>query len=311
MNIVEKVIKHSFLFDLFVASILFFIVCGWLRVKLASFNRLMVTASPQYDFIKSQIMRHLSENYKDLMKGIIKIVNNEETGVGEKHKSDNPLVVYFTLLYTKFDPFRKTKLGHIKFERALHFCLKTKLISHPLDLIGTRNSVIAERVAVRVRQSQDDRKCRSIFPTRLLSSCCWKKAPRQQDQKHHATVIFVVFKCILPLILNCISSFSCLHTFIQLSTVLLDVINSPAFINNEYLICQNLIYVEGNSSLPVYQSAQQVTDVRSAFMQVPQTNAMYHVHCTCTQCPHLISVTFQFLMIITKLSYETSLQNCK
>ena len=47
------------------------------------------------------------------------------------------------------------------------------------------------------------------------------------------------------------------------------VISSPAFINNEYLICQNLLYVNGNSSLPVYQEAEQVTDVRCQFVKVP------------------------------------------
>ena len=268
MNFVEKVIEHAFLFGLFVAAVLFFVVCGWLRVKLSSFNRLMSSASPQYDFIKNQLMSHLSENYKDLMKGIVKIVNNEEADLDEKQESENSLVIFFTLLYTKFDPFRKTKLGHIKFERALHFCLKTKLISHPLDLIGTRNSAIAERVAVSVRQSRENNKWWGTCPFRLFRSCCLKKEPRQEGQKHHTTVICVVFKCIFPLILNCISSFACLYTFVKLSNVLLEVINSPAFINNEYLICQNLIYVEGNSSLPVYQSAQHVTDVRSAFMQV-------------------------------------------
>ena len=46
------------------------------------------------------------------------------------------------------------------------------------------------------------------------------------------------------------------------------VISSPAFINNEYLICQNLLYVNGNSSLPVYQEAEQVTDVRCQFVKV-------------------------------------------
>ena len=48
----------------------------------------------------------------------------------------------------------------------------------------------------------------------------------------------------------------------------MEVINSPAFINNEYLICQNLIYVDSNFSFPVYESAKEVTDVRLAFMQV-------------------------------------------
>ena len=46
------------------------------------------------------------------------------------------------------------------------------------------------------------------------------------------------------------------------------MISSPAFINNEYLICQNLLYVNGNSSLPVYQEAEQVTDVRCQFVKV-------------------------------------------
>lgn len=46
------------------------------------------------------------------------------------------------------------------------------------------------------------------------------------------------------------------------------VISSPAFTNNEYLICQNLVYVDGNTSLPVYQAAELVTDVRAQFMKV-------------------------------------------
>ena len=49
------------------------------------------------------------------------------------------------------------------------------------------------------------------------------------------------------------------------------MISSPAFINNEYLICQNLLYVNGNTSLPVYQEAEQVTDVRCQFVKVSFT----------------------------------------
>ena len=206
MNIIEKLIENAFLFGLFVAIVLFFLVCGWLRVKLNSFNRLMVTASPQYDFIKVQIMNYLSDNYKGLMKGIMNIVNNENTEIENvKEDCDKALSDYFTHLYKKLDPIRKTKLGHIKFERALHFCLKTKLISHPLDLIGTRNSAIAERVAVNIRKNRYVKNC-MFGPTSLSKLCCWKKGSRQHNQKPHSTVISVVFKCILPLILNLISS---------------------------------------------------------------------------------------------------------
>ena len=59
------------------------------------------------------------------------------------------------------------------------------------------------------------------------------------------------------------------------------VISSPAFINNEYLICQNLLYVNGNSSLPVYQEAEQVTDVRCQFVKV----LLFYSNCSYLACP--------------------------
>ena len=115
----------------------------------------------------------------------------------------------------------------------------------------------------------------------------WDKLPnRSSGQTARHALILTLLRCLLPFLINLVSIITCLNTFVDLSYNLTEVrnktttisigqplaaqvISSPAFINNEYLICQNLLYVNGNSSLPVYQEAEQVTDVRCQFVKVP------------------------------------------
>ena len=133
---------------------------------------------------------------------------------------------------------------------------------------------MAERAAARVRQERD----REGLGCCRVSSRPLGPGSRRPGQEMALTLLL----CLLPLILNILAGTACLSTFVQLSCSLTEVaavlpdsfhdmfqvVSSPAFTNNEYLICQNLIYVEGNSSLPVYQAADQVTDVRSQFLKV-------------------------------------------
>ena len=133
---------------------------------------------------------------------------------------------------------------------------------------------MAERAAAMVRQARD----RGGLGCCRVSSRPLGPGSRRPGQEMALTLLL----CLLPLLLSIIAGTACLATFVQLSRSLTEVaaalhhsfydmfqvVSSPAFTNNEYLICQNLIYVEGNSSLPVYQAADQVTDVRSQFLKV-------------------------------------------
>ena len=132
MELVESMFKYAFVFDLVIAAILFIIVTSWLRLKRKTFLRLMMTTSPQYDFIKGQLMTFLTENMQILVMGIITSINRE----GDR--PDTGLDEFFRKLYGRFDLVRRSRFGRIKFERALHFAIKAKLVSHPLDLMGTR-----------------------------------------------------------------------------------------------------------------------------------------------------------------------------
>ena len=93
---------------------------------------LMMTTSPQYDFIKGQLLNFLTVNLHTLYSAIITSVNRDTA------RPDAPIDVFFKKLYTKFDLMRRSKFGRSKFERALHFSIKAKLLSHPLDLVGSR-----------------------------------------------------------------------------------------------------------------------------------------------------------------------------
>ena len=132
MELVESMFKYAFVFDLVIAAILFIIVTSWLRLKRRTFLRLMMTTSPQYDFIKGQLMTFLTENMQSLVVGIIASINRE----GDR--PDDGLDQFFWKVYGRFDLVRRSRFGRIKFERALHFAIKAKLVSHPLDLMGTR-----------------------------------------------------------------------------------------------------------------------------------------------------------------------------
>ena len=132
MELVESMFKYAFVFDLVIAAILFIIVTSWLRLKRRTFLRLMMTTSPQYDFIKGQLMTFLTENMQSLVVGILASINGE----GDKPEAD--LDQFFRKLYGRFDLVRRSRFGRLKFERALHFAIKAKLVSHPLDLMGTR-----------------------------------------------------------------------------------------------------------------------------------------------------------------------------
>ena len=132
MELVESMFKYAFVFDLVIAAILFIIVTSWLRLKRRTFLRLMMTTSPQYDFIKGQLMTFLTENMQSLVVGILASINGE----GDNPEAD--LDQFFRKLYGRFDLVRRSRFGRLKFERALHFAIKAKLVSHPLDLMGTR-----------------------------------------------------------------------------------------------------------------------------------------------------------------------------
>ena len=167
MELVESMFKYAFVFDLVIAAILFIIVTSWLRLKRRTFLRLMMTTSPQYDFIKGQLMTFLTENMQSLVVGIIASINRE----GDR--PDTGLDEFFRKLYGRFDLVRRSRFGRIKFERALHFAIKAKLVSHPLDLMGTRwvfslnflrkvpprNAAVVGASASRVRLEREDKGC--------------------------------------------------------------------------------------------------------------------------------------------------------
>ena len=160
--------KYAFVFDLVIAAILFIIVTSWLRLKRKTFLRLMMTTSPQYDFIKGQLMTFLTENMQILVMGIIASINRE----GDR--PDTCLDEFFRKLYGRFDLVRRSRFGRIKFERALHFAIKAKLVSHPLDLMGTRwifgsifkkrkvpprNAAVVGASASRIRLEREEKGC--------------------------------------------------------------------------------------------------------------------------------------------------------
>ena len=166
MELVESMFKYAFVFDLVIAAILFIIVTSWLRLKRKTFLRLMMTTSPQYDFIKGQLMTFLTENMQSLVVGIISSINRE----GDR--PDTGLDDFFRKLYGRFDLVRRSRFGRIKFERALHFAIKAKLVSHPLDLMGTRwvfglisrkfpprNAAVVGASASRVRLEREEKGC--------------------------------------------------------------------------------------------------------------------------------------------------------
>ena len=139
MDMAASIHQYAALGDLFLAVILFISVSCWIRHKQKTFLRLMMTSSPQYDFIKGQIMTYLTENAQSLHDSIFTSINNE---------GDSPegsLLNLLKSLYERFDPIRRSKFGRVKFERALHFAIKTKLISHPLDLMGSRSVITIAR----------------------------------------------------------------------------------------------------------------------------------------------------------------------
>ena len=92
----------------------------------------MMTTSPQYDFIKGQLLNFLTVHLHTLYSSILTSVNRDT------ESPETPLDLFFKKLYTKFDLMRRSKFGRAKFERALHFSIKAKLLSHPLDLVGSR-----------------------------------------------------------------------------------------------------------------------------------------------------------------------------
>ena len=92
----------------------------------------MVTSSPQYDFIKAQLLTYLRDHQHGLHTAITASINRE----GES--PDAQLLQFFKDFYTRFDLIRRSKFGRLKFERALHFGIKAKLVGHPLDLMGSR-----------------------------------------------------------------------------------------------------------------------------------------------------------------------------
>ena len=166
MELVESMFKYAFVFDLVIAAILFIIVTSWLRLKRRTFLRLMMTTSPQYDFIKGQLMTFLTENMQSLVVGIIASINRE----GDR--PDDGLDQFFRKVYGRFDLVRRSRFGRIKFERALHFAIKAKLVSHPLDLMGTRwvenlisrkipprNAAVVGASASRVRLEREEKGC--------------------------------------------------------------------------------------------------------------------------------------------------------
>lgn len=166
MELVESMFKYAFVFDLVIAAILFIIVTSWLRLKRRTFLRLMMTTSPQYDFIKGQLMTFLTENMQSLVVGIIASINRE----GDR--PDAGLDQFFRKVYGRFDLVRRSRFGRIKFERALHFAIKAKLVSHPLDLMGTRwvenlisrkvpprNAAVVGASASRVRLEREEKGC--------------------------------------------------------------------------------------------------------------------------------------------------------
>ena len=97
-----------------------------------TFQRLMMTSSPQYDFIKGQLLTYLRDHQHGLHAGIAASINRE----GDS--PDSQLLQFFKDFYTRFDLIRRSKFGRLKFERALHFGIKAKLVGHPLDLMGSR-----------------------------------------------------------------------------------------------------------------------------------------------------------------------------
>ena len=142
-------------------------------------------------------------------------------------------------------------------------------------------------------------------------------------------LVSTLLLCLTPFVINLVTTIVCLNTFIELSYTLTEVTSSPAFINNEYLICQNLLYIDNNVSLPVYQAAEMVTDVRSQFMKVlvlavtvtvllvlllvvtvvtfpivPTWQALYHS--TVITATIMLTTTFQLMAAPLTFSFKTS-----
>ena len=92
------------------------------------------------------------------------------------------------------------------------------------------------------------------------------------------------------------------------------MISSPAFINNEYLICQNLLYVDGNSSLPVYQEAEQVTDVRCQFVKVCskyESEIKVHLLTKVLVLALSVSILLLLLLLAAILRFATCFCECR